>query len=259
MPYYKKSKTKFSKRQMKKPMAVTLVRKPKKPYGPTADKVFDKTISFMLYNSQTSQGAGYLFNTKLAATQGNMSFKLSLIPGLSPYPSIFSHYRFNWIKLRFIPITVDFQVEDSDTGTSASNISKLTPLIYVKRLYGNEAVTDLEFGNEDQCLLDGCRPYKMTKPFSIKFVPSSLAVHQTTRNSTSVVNPAYKVEKKQWYGFDSPDVNYYGLKWLCSNTNSDTGEFQYRIVATASVSFKGQNDSTTSSISGLAYTVISNF
>jgi len=256
MVFYKKSQSRYGKRKSSKPMAVTLVRKSKKPKI-IADKVFDKTLSFLLYNNFTSQGAAYLSNTKSNATEGNFLFKIGLIPGLSPYPSIFTHYRFNWIKLRFIPTTVDFQVEDADQGTSASGIAKQTPLIYVKRLYGNEQAGDINFSNEDQCLLDGCRPYKMTKPFSIKFVPNSLDVSQTNRSVLSVVNPAYKVVKKQWYGFSAPDVNFYGVKWLCSNTNSDSGEFAYRIVATASMSFKGQNDTTTSSIDGVGITVIS--
>ncbi len=75
--------------------------------------------------------------TKNFATEGNFMFRVNLIPGLAPYPEIFTHYRINHIKLRFIPTTVDMQVEDNDVGAS-TNIAKQTPLIYVKRLYGNE-------------------------------------------------------------------------------------------------------------------------
>jgi len=238
-----------------KPMNVTIMKKPKRRSAPPSDKVFDKTVSFLLYAPTTPVGAGFIGNGKNSIAAGNFCFKVNLIPGLNPYPSIFNYYRINYIKLRWIPVCVDMQVEDNDQGTSASNISKLTPLIYVKRIYGNEQTEDITFANEDQCLLDGTRPYKMTKNFNIKFVPNALTVSQTNRNILSVVNPAYVVEKKQWYSFQNADVNFYGIKWLISNTNSDVNEFQYRVVATASISFKGQNDQYVSSISGVSYTI----
>jgi len=241
----------------KKAMAVTIVKKPKPKPKVIADKVFDKTISFLLYNNFTTQGGAYMSNTKNNATQGNFLFRINQIPGLSPYPSIFTHYRFNWVKLRFIPTTIDFQVEDNDVGTSASAIAKQTPLFYVKRVYGNEVSSDLEFNNEDQCLLDGSRAHKMTKEVRMKFVPNSLEASQTNRSVLSLVNPAFSVVRNKWYSFASPEVNYYGVKWLISNTTSDSQEFQYRIVATASISFKGQNDGITSSIQGDSITVIS--
>lgn len=260
MAGYKRKSTSYTKYKRKTPMAVTVVKKTKKRPRILADKVFDKTISFLLYNSFTGSGGSYMSNTKNFATEGNFMFRLNLIPGLAPYPEIFTHYRINHIKLRFIPTTVDMQVEDNDVGTSASNISKQTPLMYVKRLYGNEnasgALNDLTFSNENECLLDGCRAYKMTKEFTMKFTPNSLDVSQTNRTVTSVVNPAFSVVKHKWYSFASPDVNHYGVKWLISNTNSDSAEFQYRIIATASLSFKGQMDASTSSIQGDSITVI---
>lgn len=253
MAYYRKRyKSKLGKRKSGKTRMVKTMRKSK---APPEDKVFDKNVSFLLYTPQTTQGGAFMFNAKNTATYGNFLFRINLIPGLSPYPNIFNYYRINYIKLRFIPVTVDMQVEDNDVGTSASNIAKVTPLIYVKRIYGNEQTADIDFTNEDQCLLDGSRPYKMTRSFSVKFVPNALTVSQTNRNQLSVVNPAYVVEKKQWYSFQNSDVNFYGIKWLISNTNSDVAEFQYRIVATASVSFKGQNDTSVSNISGVSYTV----
>lgn len=253
MAYFgKKYKSKYGKRKSTKTAMVKTIKKSK---APPSDKVFDKTVSFLLYAPTTPVGAGFIGNGKNAIAAGNFGFKVNLIPGLNPYPSIFNYYRINYIKLRWIPVCVDLQVEDNDQGTSASNISKLTPLIYVKRIYGNEQTEDQSFSNEDQCLLDGTRPYKMTKNFSIKFVPNSLSVAQTNRNQLSVVNPAYVVEKKQWYSFQNSDVFFYGIKWLISNTNSDVNEFQYRVVATASISFKGQNDNYVSSISGVSYTI----
>jgi hypothetical protein len=253
MAYYRKRyKSKLGKR---KSVKTGMVKTMKKSKAPPADKVFDKNLSFLLYAPTTPSGAGLIGNGKNTIAAGNFGFKIDLFPGLSPYPNIFTYYRINYIKLRWIPVCVDMQVEDNDVGTSASNISKLTPLIYVKRIYGNETTGDLSFSNEDQCLLDGTRPYKMTKNFSIKFVPNSLTVSQTNRNQLSVVNPAYVVEKKQWYSFQNSDVYFYGIKWLISNTNSDVNEFQYRVVATASLSFKGQNDTLVSSISGNSFTI----
>lgn len=245
--------TKYGKRKSAKSTAIA---KTKKPRRIMADKIFDKTLSFLLYNNFTTQGGAYMSNTKNNATQGNFLFRVNLIPGLSPYPNVFTHYRFNWIKLRFIPTTIDMQVEDNDVGTSASAIAKQTPLIYVTRVYGNEKPSDLEYNNEDQCLLENTRAHKMTQGFSMKFTPNSLDASQTNRSVTSLVNPAFSVVKNRWYSFASPDVNFYGVKWLISNTTSDSQEFQYRIVATASLSFKGQDDGTTSSIEGSSITVI---
>ena len=107
MAYYRKRyKSKLGKRKSGKPMSVTIVKKTRKSSAPPSDKVFDKTISFLLYAPTTPVGAGFIGNGKNAIAQGNFGFKLNLIPGLNPYPSIFNYYRINYIKLRWIPISL---------------------------------------------------------------------------------------------------------------------------------------------------------
>ena len=57
MAGYKRKSTSYTKYKRKAPMAVTVVKgkKIRKPRV-VADKVFDKTISFLCYNSFTTQG-----------------------------------------------------------------------------------------------------------------------------------------------------------------------------------------------------------
>lgn len=253
MPYFrKKPKTRTVKRMSKKVVMVKYSKKKKL----AVDYVVDRTIKHLAYSSTTSIGGPFIGNDKNAISASNFAFKVNLIPGIAPYASLHTHYRVNHVKIQFIPTTIDFQTEDADVGTSASGIYKQTPLFYCKRIWGNEDGGDLTYTTEDQCLLDGARPVKMTKGFTLKFVPSAQAVISTTRGATTFTNPAYRAEQKKWYSFGDDDVIFYGVKYLISSTTSDVNEYCYRAVITWNLSFKGVNDTFTGNLAGSGVTIL---
>jgi len=253
MVFYKRKTKSSTVKRMPKKATITKYGKKKKL---AVDYVVDRTIKHLAYSSTTDIGGPFIGNVKNAFSSSNFCFRASLIPGLAPYGSLYTHYRFNHVKIQFIPTTVDMQVEDADVGTSASNIYKQTPLFYCKRLFGNEDSGDLTYGTEDQCLLDGARPVKMTKGFTIKFVPSATAIIATQRSATAVTNPAYRYEQKKWYSFGDDDILFYGIKYAISSTTSDNNEYCYRAVITWNMSFKGINDTFTGNIAGSGITVV---
>jgi hypothetical protein len=253
MPFYgKKTKTRTVKRMPKKATVVKYGKKKKL----VVDYVVDRTIKHLAYSSTTTIGGPFIGNDKNALSTSNFAFRLSLIPGLAPYVSTYTHYRVNHVKIQFIPTTVDMQVEDNDNGTSASGIYKQTPLFYCKRIWGNEDPADMAYTTEDQCLLDGARPVKMTKGFTISFVPSALAAIATTRSSSDLGGPALRAEQKKWYSLADTDILFYGIKYLISTTTSDVNEFCYRAILTWNLSFKGINDTFTGNIAGSGVTVV---
>lgn len=253
MVFYKRKTKGSTVKRMSKKATVTKYGKKKKL---SVDYVVDRTLKHLAYSSTTSIGGPFIGNDKNLVSASNFAFRASLIPGLAPYQSTYTHYRINHVKIQFIPTTIDLQVEDNDAGTSASSIYKQTPLFYCKRIFGNEDPADMVYTTEDQCLLDGARPVKMTKGFSIAFVPSALIAVATTRSSSDLGGPAYRAEQKKWYSLADNDILFYGIKYLISSTTSDVNEFCYRALITWNLSFKGINDTYTGNIAGSGVTVV---
>jgi len=240
----------------------------KKTQGPPVDKVVTKTFAFVCRSDTTADdGLGLIRNSKNTGITSNFCWNTARVPGLAAYASVYSEYRVDGITLDFIPTAATLQVEDSDTGTSASNISKATPLIYVGRWYGNEPAAETTFSSEDAALLEGAKCYKMTSRFGMKFVPNAVgAVTSTTRTSfdTELINPAYIKQYKKWYTFfpygtllTNNFPNFYGVKYCTTTTTSDNAEFCYKVVARLKMSFKGLQGraSSTGNIAATAGTV----
>jgi len=144
-------------------------------------------------------------------------------------------------------MTVDILVDDQDEGTSASNISKAVPRFYFARLYGNELQSEFTWVNEDSAILTARKQCKMTRPCSLGWVPNTLTPSQTTRASaaasqTQPSTTGWVVKKKQWHSLADTNTLFYGAKYAISNTFQDDGEFLYKCIVHAKISFKGQND-----------------
>jgi len=188
-----------------------------------------------------------------------MGFRVNLIPGVANYKDIYTHYRFDSIHLKFYPLGTEVLVDDADNGTSASGIQKATPIFYYRRLYGDEVPSQFVYSGETSCLVDGARAIKMNRGFSMKWVPNSLGVVQTSRpvNSASLPpNQGAQIQKKKWHSLNDWGIPFYGFKYGISSTYSDDAEFLYRVIATAKISFKGKNDSNTTSGGGVGTVVI---
>jgi len=243
----------------------------KKILGPTVDKVVTKVFPFVCRVEGTADdGLGLIRSTKNVGNTSNICWNVARIPGLAAYAGVYSEYRVDGISLDFIPTAATLQVEDTDTGTSASNISKATPLIYVGRWYCNEPAQETFYGSEDAALLEGARCHKMTSRFRMKFVPNSIgSTSQTVRTSmdTELINPAYTKQYKKWYTFQPygsllPNnlTSYYGVKYCTTTTTQDTGEFCYKVIARIKMSFKGfqGKSGSTGNIAGSAATCFQN-
>jgi len=226
---------------------------------PKVDRVVTKNFKFIGYTQFTANQDCLIGNTKSLGISNNICFRPSLIPGTLNYSKVYSFFRFDSITVRFIPMCATLQVDDTDSGTSASTISKTTPRFYLTRVYGNEPVTDLTYETENSALIDGAKSCQMTKNMSIKFVPNSLRPSQIQR-ATGNNQPAttgWDVTKKGWHSCNDMETIFYGLKYYVSNTLSDNGEFLYKCLITAKLSWKGSNDANYTSEFGTTATVVS--
>jgi hypothetical protein len=217
---------------------------------PAVDRVVTRNFKFIARTDQTPTNAQdcLLANAKDVFISDSIAFRLSNIPGITNHKAIYSHFRFDKITVRFMPMTVTMVVDDTDTGTSASGISKSVPRFYIGRVWGNEQVSDVAgWENENSALIDCSKHCKMTRGLTIKWVPNTLTPVQTTRASQSTqVFPAttgWKTERKKWYSLKDDNILFYGLKWAISSTSSDQNEFLYKVLVTAKISFKGLVDS----------------
>lgn len=226
---------------------------------PKIDRVVTKNFKFIGYTQFTSNQDCLIGNTKSLGISNNICFRPSLIPGTLNYEKVYTFFRFDSITVRFIPMTVTEQVEDSDVGTSASTISKTTPRFYLTRVYGNEIASDLLYDNENSALIDGAKSCQMTKNMSIKFVPNSLTPSQIQRatGSNMPTITGWDVRKKNWHSTNDMQTIFYGLKYYVSNTLSDNGEFLYKCLVTAKISWKGSNDANYTSEFGTTATLVS--
>jgi hypothetical protein len=241
--------------------------KRKRTKGPSVDRVVTRNFACFAANETTaSDGLGIARSVKNVFNVSNMVFNIGLIPGLAAYEDIYQFYRIDWVKLTFIPTAVNFQVDDTDTGTSASSISKSTPSIYVSRYYGTEDAGNTLYVDENAALLSGAKPRSMGKQFSYSFKPNTINVGaQSTRVNmdASVVNPVYQVEYGKWLQFGenwSPSgnrqyANYYGIQWGISSNTSDTAEWCMKVMIKFKISFKATVGNSSSNIAGISQTV----
>lgn len=238
----------------------------KKRRGPKVDRVITKIFKFWCNTTDTlDDGKGLIQNLKNGGVGSNIVFVAQRIPGVDKFAQVYSEFRMDKITLKFIPTTIDYQVDDTDTGTSASQIAKATPMYYIGRFYGDERQGEITYTNEQAAILEGAKYAKMTEPMTFSFVPNTLNVAtQSTRATNGLGNPNLPVmhrERKKWQSFQPYDTagweepNFYGVKTLVANTTSDTGEFAVRVLATVKMSFRGFNSATLSNQEGTAATV----
>lgn len=241
MPYKRKYKKSTRKRSTKS--------KKVKSRTPKVDRVFTKVFKYVATTPATSaQAQGCLLgNANGISTSDNIGWRLSNIPGVTDYRPLYTHYRFDRLTVKFVPMTVDMLVDDQDEGTSASNISKAVPRFYLSRLWGNEVNSEMVWQNEDSAILTARKHTRMTKPLSFSWVPNTLIPTQTVRasaNSSTLTpsNVGWMPVRKRWHSLQDTANIWYGLKYFISSTFQDNNEFMYKCLVYAKISFKGQND-----------------
>jgi len=259
-----------SNKRTKRIGARALTTKKAKTKGPRNDKVVTRTFNFIVKSNQADifgQDNVFIGNYKNQNQSTTMCFNIADIPGVLSYIgplAPFTQYRVDYIEYHFVSVATSILVDDTDQGTSASNISKTQPMIYYSVVTGAERSGELTFATEDQCLMDNSRKVKCGTDFKIRFRPNSLTHSQSNREpgtGTAITAPVLRAERGKWFGdrFDYQTAgiprgtNYYGLKILVGKSNSDQGEWLYRVYAKLKVSFKGTSDNTNGSISGQTF------
>lgn len=249
-----------SKRSLKRSRSAT------KRKGPKVDRVITKVFKFWCNTTDTlDDGKGLIQNLKNSGVGSNIVFVAQRIPGVEKFAQVYSEFRMDKITLKFIPTTIDYQVDDTDAGSSLSQIAKATPMYYIGRFYGDERQGEITYTNEQAAILEGARYAKMTEGMTFSFVPNTLNVAtQSTRATNGLGNPNLPVshrERRKWQSFQPYDTagweepNFYGVKTLVANTTSDTGEFAIRVLATMKMSFRGFQSQGLSNQEGTAATV----
>lgn len=258
------------KKSRKRSVSRSIRRKRSRKTGPSTDRVVTRTFACFANTDTTVQdGLGLCRSVKNVFVVSNLSFNIALIPGVSVFENMFEMYRIDWVKMTFIPTAVNFQVDDTDQGTSASSISKSTPSIYVSRFYGCEDANSTLFLDEESALLSGAKPRSMGKQFSFSFKPNTIhAGAQSTRTNmdANLINPVYEVGYGKWLQFGenfNPNgnrqyANYYGVRWGISTNTSDTAEWCMKIMLKFKISFKNFNSNATNNIANIEQTVYTN-
>lgn len=227
----------------------TKSKKASKKRTPTVDRVLTKVFKYVATTPSTPTSAqGCIIGNSNGVSQSDsMCWRVSNIPGVTDYRPLYTHFRFDKITVKFLPMTVDVLVDDQDEGTSASNISKAIPRFYFARLWGNELQSEFTWATEDSAILTARKQCRMTKPLSMSWVPNSLMPSQTTRapSAASTTQPAttgWIPKRKQWISLNDTQTLFYGAKYFVSSTFQDNNEFLYKMIVHAKISFRGQND-----------------
>ncbi len=101
--------------------------------GPKNDKVVTRTFNFIVKSQLPDifgQDNVFIGNYKNNNQSTTWLFNIADIPGIASYIgplAPFTQYRVDWIEYHFVSCATSVLVDDTDQGTSASNISKLNP------------------------------------------------------------------------------------------------------------------------------------
>lgn len=244
MPYVRKSYTKKSRKTYKKTggKSIRTYKRKSSIKAPPVDNVITRDFKFIAKTSLTSTVHDCLLgNISANFICQRMIFDIQLIPGLLNWASVYQEFRFDKVSVSFLPVATSGYVIDQ--GGSTSNTAKSIPRFYVKMIKGNEKNSDLYWLNESQALMDGARSVLMSKGVKMSFVPNQLM--GTTDQRTTLLN--YVPIKRQWNAFSLTSVNasfpFYGLEYAMGATNSDSGEFLYKVVVKCRFSFRNPQDS----------------
>jgi hypothetical protein len=216
---------------------------------PKVDRVVTKIFKYVATtpNTPTASQDCLLANAKNTFVSDSMCWRVSNIPGVTDFRGVYTMFRFDKITVRFLPMTVDYLVDDQDQGTSSSNISKAIPRFYFSRVYGSETASEFSWVNENSAILTARKQCRMTKPCSLSWVPNTLTPSQISRAPNSAQTwpsgTAWVIKKKQWHSLADTNTLFYGAKYAISSTFQDDGEFLYKCIVTCKISFKGRNDS----------------
>lgn len=171
---------------------------------------------------ETYQGASIVSNVG-----GVFSARITDIPQVAQYNTLYKQYRINWIKVIIVP---KYNYESGDVNSAAYNAGVGTPYLGSARItYAINDSPQLQVpANEAQVLQDnGAKIKKLGSKLGISFkpVPDVGAISGTTGN------PIWTRQKyRQWFNFDTQLVGnnplHYGVSYFITQlTNNAFGNF----------------------------------
>lgn len=214
-------------------------------------------------------GLGIIRSGKNVFTVSNMVWNVGFLKGLAAFKDCYEEYRIDKVSLQFIPTATQLQVDDTDQGTSASQISKSTAMLYVSRFYGTEDDPDCFYADEQSAVMSGAKPRPMTRGFKMSFVPNTVNIGaQSTRTGMdgSLTNPVYTAQYRRWLQFgkdmnplgNKAFANVYGIKWGIGTNTNDNSEFCMKIYAKFKISFRKPKENASANMANNDVTCVSN-
>jgi hypothetical protein len=271
MPYAKRYRSR-SRGASRKPSRFSTNKR--RRYGrrkiPKADRVVTHNFSMLCVSAQTpDDGLGCIRSGKNTFTVSNMVWNAGYIKGLAAFEDCYEEYRVDHVKLQFIPTATQLQVDDTDTGTSASGISKSTAILYVSRFYGTETDVDCTYVDEQSAVMSGAKPRPMTRGFTMQFTPNTVNIGaQSTRVGMdgALTNPVYTAQYRKWLQFgenmnptgNQQYANFYGIKWGIGTNTNDNSEFCMKVYATFKISFRKPKENASANIANTGITIYTN-
>lgn len=173
------------------------------------------------YNfKRTCELANIQTTAQVTPTVFAYQFKLSDLPNITEFTSLFDQYRIRAVKLTFYP--------PSNTAWTSNVTSMPIGEFYTVLDFDDAgAPTDVNYLNQYQTLK---RTY-FNRPHSRYFYPRAA---QSGMYSTGGVTTGYRsVPNKEWFDCGYPDILYYGLKgaYVIQNSNQVLAE-TIRVTAT---------------------------
>jgi len=182
----------------------------------------------------TEVQAGGIYNEIISGVpqirSGHIPVLLNQFPNAASYKRIFNQYKICKVKLEFIPVNTRMRIDEGNA--LATNMPTFTTCL--------NRVSETFPVNLDQAL---SVPYAKQTNAGRKQVQyyTPVTFDQVYRPGLTVSN-ALNPEFSQWLTTQYDDVPHHGVSWVMSEAGAawKTQAFEYRVVATIYVAYKGR-------------------
>lgn len=171
--------------------------------------------SALTYNPMPTFTETYSKATIGANVGGVFSARITDIPQIAQYATLYKQYRINWIKVMLVPV---WNYDSSDANAGAYNNANAVPFFSAARIaYAiNDSPGLVNPANETDVLTDnGCKikPIKSKWSCSFKPVPDVSAISNAGANAV-----ATRQKFRQWFNIDTVTTGnnplHYGVSYF---------------------------------------------
>lgn len=177
------------------------------------------------FKRKAHQAVTLVMNAVATESTGSFTFKLSDVPNVTEFTSLFDKYRITGIRAEWIPRTNVLAINNL-----SSSLTSIPPLITV---VDYDDATAQSYNELFQ--YENAKVHNEFKPFKLYFKPMvAVATYQGTFTG-------YGSSRKMWLDCASDDIEYYSLKWASlpySAGNNPTVDPSWDIVFTYYMQFK---------------------